>query len=98
MILLALLTAIILTFAGFALIVSSVKAHWQISRRCSHCGYDLHTHRPGEKCPECGHVIGKFPDGYIERRPQRLIIGLVILAVALVAYGATAVLMLRTVR
>ena len=98
MILLALLTAIILTFIGFTLIVSSVKAHWQVSRRCSHCGYDLHTHRPGERCPECGQTIGEFPDGYIERRLDRLIIGLVILAVALVAYGATAVLMLRTVR
>jgi hypothetical protein len=98
MILLTTLIAILLTFAGFALIVSSVKAHWQVSRRCSHCGYDLHTHRPGERCPECGRTIGEFPDGYIERRPDRLVLGLVILTLALVAFGAMAVLMLRTVR
>ena len=98
MILLTGLVAIVLTFVGFALIVSSVKAHWLIARRCSHCEYDLHTHRPGEKCPECGQVIGQFPDGYIERRPQRLIIGLVILGVALIVFAAMAALMFNTLR
>jgi hypothetical protein len=28
---------------------------------CMTCGYDLRSHKCGEKCPECGRLIGAFP-------------------------------------
>jgi hypothetical protein len=30
---------------------------------CQKCGYDLRAHQAGEKCPECGTVIGDAGEG-----------------------------------
>jgi hypothetical protein len=30
---------------------------------CENCGYDLRAHKAGEKCPECGTVIGNAGGG-----------------------------------
>lgn len=35
-----------------------ISHHRRIIRGlCLNCGYDLRSHKPGEKCPECGTVI-----------------------------------------
>jgi hypothetical protein len=33
---------------------------------CAECGYDLRAHQAGEKCPECGRVIGEAGAGNSE--------------------------------
>ena len=51
-----------------ALVLPMVRlARWSWCRRrrtrivggCDFCGYDLRAHRPGQRCPECGQVIGQ---------------------------------------
>lgn len=74
--------------AGFALLLASVTAHWSSDARCRSCGYDLRAHLEGEACPECGQPITTFNDGFIERRPLRLVVGLALLLVALATFAA----------
>jgi hypothetical protein len=77
-----------LACTGFALVLSSVTAHWRDDARCRRCGYDLRAHAAGDWCPECGQSIAAFRDGFIERRPIRLIAGLALLVVALGAFAS----------
>jgi hypothetical protein len=45
---------------------------WVIQKRkkkpghCVQCGYDLRAHHAGQKCPECGKVIGEAETGSCE--------------------------------
>ena len=42
-------------------LVALLKRRRRLRRRaqghCSACGYDLHAHNPGDKCPECGTLF-----------------------------------------
>lgn len=43
--------------------VFAVARRWRTRRAsrglCPTCGYDLRAHKPGDKCPECGMVVGR---------------------------------------
>jgi len=38
-------------------------------RLCVNCRYDLRTHNPGDKCPECGTRVPSLNPGTLDPKP-----------------------------
>ena len=39
------------------------EARRLVRAQCMQCGYDLRAHKPGDQCPECGHLVPAQHDG-----------------------------------
>ena len=81
-----------LALYGFILILTSVTAVW--GKICPECGYSRRgLPKDALRCPECGSAIDQETQGYIERKPGQMIIGLLAAIVGSGLFGVGMVLL-----
>lgn len=57
-----LMTAALAVSAIMPFVFHRRQRRWFKAGRCRRCGYDLHAHQTGQRCPECGTEILSRPE------------------------------------
>ena len=71
---------------GCYLMATSVVGVW--GDQCPECGYSYRgLPQATPRCPECGSQVNRTMQGYVERHPERFIIGLLTLLFGSTVFG-----------